>query len=300
MKEVMGDARRFASASEVPVLLLGPTGAGKTLLARYIHAHSSRRLSPFQSHNFAALSEGIAASTLFGHRRGAFTGAVDDAVGAVAAAGEGTLFLDEITRGSASVQAMLLQILDDGSYRRVGDAVLRTATCRFVAATNDEPSDAISRGVLAEDLYARLEGLELRLPALRERREDIPVLAEWFVAEIGATEAAGRRIRIHKDLADLLLTYEWPHNVRQLRAVLRRIVLNADGATELTAAHVRGTVLATHPRPQRLADFTLPALEDFIRSHGQSKSLAAAALGCHRSSLHRRLDELRRTSPLLA
>jgi DNA-binding NtrC family response regulator len=159
---------------------------------------------------------------------------------------------------------------------------------------NEDPAAAVARGSVLDDLYARLEGLELHLPALRERRSDIPALAEWFVGEFSVTMAYLRPPRLHRELVDLMLSYDWPHNVRQLRAVSRRIVLNAEGSSQLTVEHLRGTVLQEHGRARRLSDFSLSALEDFVRAHGDSKSLAAEALGCHRSSLHRRLEELRR------
>lgn len=224
VRQVLDIARR-AAASEVPVLLRGESGTGKTLLARFLHAHSRREGGPFVVVNCPTLSEELLASELFGHVRGAFTGAVRDAAGRVEGAHGGTLFLDEIGDLAPGVQAKLLRFLQDHQFERVGEARTRTADVRVIAATNRPLDPAHFR----EDLLYRLNVIELTLPPLRERREDIGRLATRYLDTFA--RAQGRpAMRFGPGVLARLEAHAWPGNLRELRNMVERAVILAPTA----------------------------------------------------------------------
>src|SRR5579872_5201458 len=201
-----------AARSNVQVLFRGETGTGKTALARVLHAQSMRRDHPFAVVNCPTLSEELLASELFGHARGAFTGAVKDQPGRVDAADGGTLFLDEIGEIPSALQAKLLRFLQDKQYERIGENETRTADVRIVAATNRDIEADIKAGHFREDLFYRLNVVEIRIPPLRQRPEDILPLARRFVAFFAGT--IGRRgIELSKEAEAMMLAYSWPGNV---------------------------------------------------------------------------------------
>jgi NtrC-family two-component system response regulator AlgB len=213
-----------AARSDAQVLFRGETGTGKTALARLLHNHSARRDRPFAVVNCPTLSEELLASELFGHARGAFTGAVRDQPGRVDAANGGTLFLDEIGEMPVSLQAKLLRFLQDKQYERVGENETRTADVRIVTATNRDIEADITAGHFREDLFYRLNVVEIRVPPLRERPEDILPLAQRFLAFFSA--AVGRRApALSKEAETLMLTYRWPGNVRELRNAIERALI---------------------------------------------------------------------------
>ncbi len=227
MRAVVDLARRVATA-DAPVLLRGESGTGKGVLARFIHAHSPRAEGPFAVVNCPTLSEELLASELFGHARGAFTGAVRDAPGRVEAAEGGTLFLDEIGEISPAIQARLLRFLQDHQYERVGESRTRTANVRIVAATNRVLEAEVERGRFRQDLLYRLNVIELTLPPLRDRREDIPRLATGYLAHFARTQ---RRpdLRFAPEVLPRLVAHDWPGNLRELRNAVERAVILATG-----------------------------------------------------------------------
>ena len=232
MRNVLELIARVAG-SLATVLLEGETGTGKELVARAIHAAGPRRDHLFVAINCAALSEGLLESELFGHRRGAFTGAVADRKGLFDVADGGTLFLDEICETSGALQAKLLRVLQEGEVRAVGDTRARTVDVRVIAATNRRLDDEVKSGRFREDLYYRLRVFPIRLPALRERREDIPALAHHLTRRLAAQlkKPVGEPT---DDMLALLGRYAFPGNVRELANEIERAVLLAEPGAPLT------------------------------------------------------------------
>jgi NtrC-family two-component system response regulator AlgB len=230
MRGVLELAMR-AAHSDATVLLRGENGAGKGVLARLLHAQSARAEGPFVVVNCPTLSEELLASELFGHARGAFTGAVRDQAGRVEAAQGGTLFLDEIGEMSPGLQAKLLRFLQDKQFERVGETKTRQADVRVLAATNRDLEADVKTGRFREDLLYRLNVIELRLPPLRERRENILRLAYGFLQFFART--TGRLpLEFSRAAGSVLLSYPWPGNVRELRnAIERAVILGVDAST---------------------------------------------------------------------
>jgi two-component system, NtrC family, response regulator AlgB len=213
-----------AAVSDVPVLLRGESGTGKSVLARTIHSMSPRNAHPFIVVNCPTLSEELLASELFGHAKGAFTGAVRDQAGRVEAAEGGTLFLDEIGELTPSLQAKLLRFLEDKQFERIGENKTRRADVRTVAATNRDLEEHVQKGLFREDLLYRLNVIDLKLPPLRERPEDILRLARRFVLFF-AKAARRHPPELSKSAENALLAYAWPGNIRELRNAVERAVI---------------------------------------------------------------------------
>jgi DNA-binding NtrC family response regulator len=205
-----------ATASDVPVLITGPTGIGKSLTARVIHLHSARREGPFVTLACGSLPEALLEAELFGHEKGAFTGAIMAQKGHLERAASGTLFLDEIGEVPPSVQVKLLRFLDDRVYTRVGGREDLQVDLRIIAASNQDLNEAVAARRFREDLLYRLRVLEVKLPPLRERMADLPTLCNHLLAR----SAAGRRLHLSADALSLLQAYSWPGNVRELRNAL--------------------------------------------------------------------------------
>ncbi len=291
-REVREGLRRVAG-SDLPVLLLGETGTGKELVARALHALSERAARPFVAHNCGATPDSLIESELFGHARGAFTGAVADRGGLFEAAHQGTLFLDEIGDASALLQMKLLRALQEGEARRVGDTRLRRLDVRAVSATHRDLEDVVSAGGFRADLYFRLNAVRIRLPPLRERGADILLLARHFLQR-SAARGGEPPPEIEPELAEELVRYPWPGNVREL----------ANGcAYAVRVAGARETVRSQHwPEPALKAaghaHFGLHAetraleerrlREALARSRG-NKSRAARSLGLSRQGLLKKL-----------
>ena len=234
MQKVFELMRRVAR-SEAPVLITGPSGSGKEVAARTIHRLSRRGGKPFVAFNCGAVSPTLIESELFGHERGSFTGADKRRVGYFEEANGGTLFLDEITEMSADLQVRLLRVLEEKAVRRVGGTQDIQLDVRLLSATNREPPKAIKEGKLREDLYYRLNVFPLCLPPLKDRRDDIPLLAEHFRRQIDDQEKKGIRAWDPKAL-DRLQGPEWPGNVRELRNAVHRAYNMTEGDTILAAA----------------------------------------------------------------
>jgi len=219
---------RKAADSVSTVLITGESGTGKELVARAIHEESPRRNGPFVSINCGAVPETLMESELFGHVKGAFTGAVANTVGLFSAAAGGTLFLDEVTEVPSSVQVKLLRAIQEREIRRVGDTRDIKVDVRLIAASNREVAKAVADGVLREDLFYRLNVIPIHLPPLRERREDIPLLVAHFVRRLSAE--LGRPVRsVTPEALAILETYRWPGNVRELENVIERALVLGSG-----------------------------------------------------------------------
>ena len=217
-----------AADSVVPVLIVGESGTGKELVARALHRNSQRAARPFVAINCGAITDTLLESELFGHTRGAFTGAVADTKGIFEQAQGGTVFLDEIGETSPALQVKLLRVLEEGEVRPVGGSRPIKVDNRVVAATNRDLERAVAEQQFRADLYYRLSVIVIRLPALRERRDDIPLLMAAFLK--AACKRAGRQIELSSGALDVLLAYDWPGNVRQLENTIERIVLFSRGA----------------------------------------------------------------------
>ena len=235
MNAVMRRVDKVAD-SGATVLIRGESGTGKELVARALHDRSSRSRKPFVAVNCAAIPEELLESVLFGHKKGAFTGATADSEGKFAAADGGTLFLDEIAEMSAELQSKLLRVLETGEIDTVGATRPRQVDVRILAATHRDIEALVEEGRFREDLFYRLNVVPLEIPPLRERREDIPVLVRAFMRE-----QADREITIEREVDDALMAYDWPGNVRELRNVVERMCLLCEG-DRLTAEDVPSQV----------------------------------------------------------
>lgn len=224
MRDVLDLVRRVAD-SQVPVLLLGETGTGKGLIARAIHAESSRASEPFVAVNCAAIPETLLESELFGHVKGAFTGASADRVGLFAQAQRGTLFLDEIAELSAPLQAKLLHVLETGQVRPVGSDRERRVDARVIAATHRDLRRRVTENSFREDLLYRLDVVSIEIPSLRARRADLPHLIEHFMPRALSRSTRSTPLRFSRAAMDALSSYAWPGNVRELEHLIERLVL---------------------------------------------------------------------------
>jgi DNA-binding NtrC family response regulator len=278
------------------VLILGESGTGKELIARAIHEHSLRRKRPFVAVDCGALTETLLESELFGHVRGAFTGAVGDKTGLFAEADGGTIFLDEIGDVSPVLQAKLLRVLQEHQIRPVGGSAWRPVDVRVIAATNRDLAAAVAAGRFREDLYYRLKVVTIELPPLRERREDIPLLVEHLVRR-AAAECRKDVTGVSEAALALLCAYQWPGNVRELAHVLERGVALAQQQV-LTAEDLPTELHEPVPAPAASTPADRPTLAELKRRYvervyeesGGNVSRAAAVLGVDRRSLYRMLQ----------
>ena len=287
------ETARKAAGSDAPILLRGESGTGKSVLARWVHSLSPRSRHPFVVVNCPVLSEELLTSELFGHAKGAFTGAVRDQAGRVEAAEGGTLFLDEIGEILPSLQAKLLRFIEEKEFERLGENRTRRADVRTVAATNRNLAEHVRKGLFREDLLYRLNVIELQLPSLRERPEDIPRLARRFVSFF-ARSARRQTPELSKAAVDSLTAYSWPGNVRELRNTIERAVILWPAQIiepEAFPAHISARQ-HTENKPQVGGDFSLDAIEreHIMRVIARSATLdeAAAALGIDASTLWRK------------
>ena len=244
MRELMTQARRIATTN-VSVLLTGESGTGKEILARAIHQYSDCADKPFIPFNCAAIPREMLESQLFGHRRGAFTGADRDSPGVIRAARGGTLFLDEIGELSLELQPKLLRFLESGEICPLGESTPFSVNVRIVAATNAKIEIAVKSGRFREDLFYRLNVVRLELPPLRERRDEIPGLVHHFLRTAAAEYRKGH-VRIAEDTMEQLLLFPWPGNIRQLHNEIRRIVALAEPGAVL-GPHVLSVEIASTP-----------------------------------------------------
>ncbi len=229
LRRVLAQVAKVAR-TDFTVLILGETGTGKELVARAIHRRSSRATQAFIRVNCAAIPPSLVTSELFGHEKGAFTGAVQRRVGRFEAANGGTIFLDEIGEIPAETQIALLRVLQEREFERIGSSRPISVDVRVVAATNRDLEAAVRAGALRQDLYYRLNVFPLQIPPLRERQDDIPLLVEYLIARYAGR--AGKRIRnIGKKTLDAFRAYDWPGNVRELQNVIERAVILCDGET---------------------------------------------------------------------
>jgi two-component system response regulator HydG len=296
MKDVVSVLERIAP-SDVPILIEGESGTGKDLLARAAHAMSSRAAGPYVSLNMSAIPENLAEAELFGHEKGAFTGAEQARAGFFAEAEGGTLFLDELGLLPPALQPKLLRVLQDGEYIPVGSRKPRKANVRVVAATNEDLRKNVKEGKFREDLWFRLRVVPLRLPPLRERKEDVPLLVEHLVKK-HALRLSRPPLRPDADAMRALLDHPWPGNIRELEHAIERGLLLARGA-EITLADLPPELAqpaqdaaagGAEGRYRRARDaWEKQFLGDLLREAGGSVGKAAELAGIHRSTLYEKL-----------
>lgn len=311
----------LAARSDVPVVLLGETGTGKTLLAQAIHNSSARANRPFIAFNASAISDTLLESQLFGHERGAFTGAQQTVKGKFELANEGTLFLDEISEMSPLAQVKILRVLEYGEFERLGSERMLTSNARIICAANCSLRERVRLGKLREDLYQRLNGLTLLIPPLRERLEELPALIATELQAAAGKE--GKRITaIHPEAMEKLLRHDWPGNLRELSHTVRTMTLFCNDSVILPE-HV---MFPSDLKPDRAPSATdepvsLPAghhqqtdtnsdlsLDRALQTHVQlvyeqanrNQRRAARLLGISRSTLSRYLRDLpKNTAPMV-
>ncbi len=286
-----------AAPTSAPVLISGESGTGKELVARSLHEQSPRNGGPFVAVNCSAIPETLLESEIFGHERGAFTGALERRLGCFELAHGGTLFLDEIAEMSPATQAKFLRILQDGVVRRLGGKIELAVDVRVLAATNRDPLQAIKDGGLREDLYYRLNVFSLALPPLRERREDIPLLVEAFIQEFGRKYAKPIRA-VDPVVERILLSHPWPGNVRELRNTIERafIVCDAEmiGPQHLPPGLTYAAVGSETDAVTLQVGVTVEEAEralilKTLASVGNNKARAAGILGISIKTLHNKL-----------
>jgi transcriptional regulator with PAS, ATPase and Fis domain len=281
--------------TQVSVLVQGETGTGKELIARAIHMNGPRRDHNFVAVNCGALPENLLESELFGYKKGAFTGASEDRIGLFEAADGGTLFLDEVGEMPAALQVKLLRVLQDNQIRRVGDTVSRKVDVRLIAATNRDLRAEVDGGRFRQDLFYRLNVVPILLPPLRERGDDILLLAQHFLEQFAKQQ--GKEVRgLSSEARELLLRHPWPGNVRELENAMARAVALADKDTVLEpplfglGAPVVRRWDGQHTLRETLDAVEADTIREALRQCDSNVSRAARALGVSRQHLHNRMN----------
>lgn len=300
---------RTVAATSSTVLISGETGTGKELAARAIHDASPRRSQRFVAINCSAIPETLLEAELFGHVRGAFTGAVANRVGRIEQAHRGTLFLDEVGTMSPALQAKLLRVLQAREFERVGDSQTIRADVRVIAATNSDLKRMVEEGTFREDLYYRFNVIPVRLPPLRERRADIPLLAQHFLERLCRDTPSRGRVTLAQDAQQMLMAFDWPGNVRQLENVIERTFALSPGRSQITGVDLpeevreSGAVLSPTEvvipdhginMDRLVSDFEHTLIKRALERTGGNKRLAADLLHMKRTTLIEKLKRLER------
>ncbi len=318
----------LASPRTANVLLIGETGTGKEVIAKAIHKRSKRSDGPYIRVNCGALHENLLESELFGHVKGAFTGAIDNKPGRFEAAHGGTIFLDEINSMSPKLQVKLLRVLQEREFERVGESTTKRVDVRVIAATNASLEDLVDAGEFREDLYYRLNVVPITLPPLRERREDIPALARFFLKKYADANKLNPVPDLNGDVMNALTAHDWPGNVRELENSIERLVVLSDGdrlavdvlrldRTRVTGRNAKGSspaapldlpalmrllvrtgVSAAPPGDHKLYDSIVGGverelIEQVLKQCEGVQVKAALRLGINRNTLHKKYEEFR-------
>jgi len=295
IQELRQSAKRAAEANST-ILIQGETGTGKGVLARWLHKMSSRTNEPFVDLNCAGLSRELFESELFGHQKGAFTGAVGNKVGFLEAANHGTLFLDEIGDMDAQVQPKILKVVEEKRFHRLGDVLERETDAQIIAATHRDLKVLADDGLFRSDLYFRISILRLRIPPLRDRLEDIPIITDRLLEQLGS-DIKRRELQISSDARMALQDYSWPGNIRELRNVLERaVLLSDDGIVHKTGLDFevtlrRGMNTLPNAASRTLKEIEKASIRQTLESENGNVIRAAKILGIHRSSLYAKIHE---------
>lgn len=296
----IGHVRRFVDATsgyDCSVLITGESGSGKELVARQIHVQSKRRDAAFVALNCGAIPENIIESELFGYQKGAFTGADRSKIGLFEEAHDGTLFLDEVNNASLALQVKLLRVLQDGTFYRLGDTKPRSVDVRVLAATNRVLPALVEKELFREDLYYRLKVIEVSIPPLRERREDIPLLTNYFIARLA--RKIGKDVKgISTEILSVLMRYDWPGNVRELENLVQRMIILNDGdqindrgvlPPEITNRSAHSVRALDFMEPKSLEEIEAYFIIKTLRETEGNRSLAAEILDIDKSTLWRKI-----------
>jgi DNA-binding NtrC family response regulator len=288
-----------AAPTDSTILIRGESGVGKELVARALHQHSKRKDNPFVRVNCSAFTESLLESELFGHEKGAFTGASREAPGLIAAADGGTLFLDEVGDMGTSLQAHLLRVLQNGEYRRVGETRTRNADLRVITATNQPLERMIREGSFREDLYYRLKVIDINIPPLRERMDDLPLLERHFLAkqekkQIPGPDGVYPVYRLDTAARRILRRYSWPGNVRELENTLERACVLCEGHTirpeDLPEELLRVEASSSPTPPRGVLELTeAEQIREVLKQTGGHRSRAADILGITRRTLYQKI-----------
>lgn len=285
------DLARKAAKTELPILIQGETGTGKELLARGIHYNSDRHTSPLMAQNCGGMPDELLQSELFGHKRGAFTGAISDRLGLFRAADKGTVFLDEISEVSPSFQVSLLRFLQEGEVKPIGSDRTETCDVRVIVASNRPLKALAEAGKFRKDLYFRLRGFELEVPPLRKRPDDIPALAE-FLAEKHGNTIGKKVLGISASVLEKFVHFDWPGNVRELENEIRRMVALAKDGEYLTTDTLSPAILSAKPRAPRTSGFTPEGATLREKVENLEKQLVIEVLSRHRWNQSKAASEL--------
>ena len=308
MRELF-DLLETVAASSSTVLVTGETGTGKELAARAIHHNSVRRAHRFGALNCSAVPESLLEGELFGHVRGAFTGAVANRTGRIEIAHQGTFFLDEVGAMSTSLQSKLLRGLQERELERVGDTRTIKVDVRVIAATNADLQQLVANGLFREDLYYRLNVIPIFLPPLRERREDIPLLVQHFVAQLAPRETPARKITVTQEALRAMMAYAWPGNIRQLENAVERALALGRDRTHIDVQDLPPELRDNSPAGQEptvmlpadgldlpgyMADVERQLIQQALDETRGNRQRAARRLGLKRTTL---VEKIRRLQP---
>jgi len=293
IQEAVALAKRVAP-TDATVLLLGETGTGKEVFAQAIHNASKRTGKPFMALNCSAFSKELLESEIFGHKAGAFTGAIKDKKGLIEEANNGTLFLDEIGEMPIELQSKLLRVLETNEFIKVGDTKTTKVNVRFIGATNRDLLEEVNRGRFREDLFYRLNVFSITLPALRERKKDIPILARYFM-QLYAHTVNNKIQDISKDFLEHLQNHDWKGNIRELKNIIERACI-LENTERLTVGSLPLELQTTTYKPQTLSAFTLASVEKLhiqrVLNHTKgNKTEAAKLLNIGLTTLYRKIEE---------
>lgn len=292
MRNIFNTIREIADVN-VPVMVLGESGTGKELVAAAIHDQGDRSKKSFVPVNCAALPDGLLESELFGHVRGAFTGANRDRKGRFQLAHQGTIFLDEIGDLTPAMQVKLLRVLQEGTFERVGDEKTVTVDVRVICATNKDLQKEVENGRFREDLFYRLCVVPITLPPLRDRMEDVPLLAEFIVEKESAT-SGGRQLSLSADVVEMLMEHRWPGNVRELQNAIRYAFIKCQSDViepEHLPPRIRDAIIGSKPPTAARSGLTKEAFELALEKAEGNRSKAAEHLGVSRATLYRFLKD---------
>jgi two-component system response regulator HydG len=295
ISKILAAISKVASTSAT-VLITGESGTGKELAARAIHYNGPRSSAPFIAVNCGGIPEGLLESELFGHVKGAFTGAIESRAGFFHAADSGTIFLDEISDMSMSMQVKLLRVLQDKEVCMVGSPRTRKVDVRVLAATNKDLSGLVKKGLFREDLFYRLNVITILMPPLRERGDDILLLTRHFIARFSA-EAGKTPPRLSDEAIQSLYNYDWPGNVRELENVIQRLVIMTDGdiidVSDLPYL-MRFSALGKTGFTRSLAEVEREYINNVLASAGGNRTKAAEILGIDRKTLREKLKDIKK------
>ena len=287
-REILKFAKEIAQ-SDIPVLIEGESGTGKEILARYIHNNSKRKENPFIAVNCAAIPESLFESEVFGHIKGSFTGALKDRIGRFELSNSGTVFLDEVAEISKAMQVKLLRFLQNMEFERVGESITRKVDIRIISATNRNIKHSIESGELREDFYYRLNGVNIKLPPLKERKDDIPVLIDFFIKKYSENE-----ITVTPEAFRMLNDYNWPGNIRELENTTKRLIVLAKDYVikpDILPAEISNAESGTFNNLMpTLEEVERDYIKSVLKSHPNPKD-AANILGISLTTLWRKRKE---------